>query len=182
MRFRLAPVVICLAVVLASFAEEAQAQPPLQRDTWLLSGALGLALDADADPSLTLHGAAAFPLTGEIAIEGELGHVIDMSPGDSELDTSLTTVHATVLYFVNTEYVLTPYLAAGLGIGKYSYDLRTPPIENSTTEFGFNLGGGVTYPITGTTYFRGDFRWFKHIDDVPSVWRFTAGVAVRVGS
>ena len=182
MHFRMAPVVFVAAVVLVSFADSAHAQPPLQRDTWLLSGALGLALDADADPSLTLHGAAAYPLTGEIAIEGELGHVIDISPGDADLDTSLTTVHGTVLYFINTPYVLTPYLAAGLGIGKYSYDLRTPPTEFSATEFGFNLGAGATYPLTGTTFFRGDFRWFKHIDDVPSVWRFTAGVGVRVGS
>ncbi len=54
MRVGLAPVIILAAVLLASVPEAAQAQPPLQRDTWLLSGALGLALDADASPSLTL--------------------------------------------------------------------------------------------------------------------------------
>ena len=182
MRFRMAPVVILAGVLLASVPDAVQAQPPLQRDTWLLSGALGLALDADASPSLTINGAAAFPLTPVLAIEGELGHVFDIAPGNVNVDSSLTTFHATALYFFNTSYVLTPYLAAGIGLGKYS--IEATPAKFSTTEVGFNLGGGVTYPlkISRATYFRGDFRYFKHIDDVPSVWRFSGGLAVRIGS
>lgn len=182
MRFRIAPVLILATVLLASMPHAAQAQPPLQRDTWLLTGALGLALDADASPSLSIHGAAAFPLTSQFAVEGELGHVFDIAPGNVDVDSSLTTVHATALYFVNTSYVLTPYLAAGIGAGKYSIDVIPGSADFSTTEIGFNLGGGVTYPLTPTTYFRGDFRYFKHIDDVPSVWRFSGGVAVRFGT
>ena len=180
MRVGMAPVVILATVLLASVPDAAQAQPPLQRDTWLLSGALGLALDADASPSLTINGAAAFPLTPVLAIEGELGHVFDIAPGNVNVDSSLTTVHATALYFFNTSYVLTPYVAAGIGLGKYSTDVGATSF--GSTEIGFNLGGGVTYPLRGATYFRGDFRYFKHIDDVPSVWRFAAGVAVRIGS
>jgi opacity protein-like surface antigen len=180
MRVALAPVVILAAVLVTTAPDVVHAQPPLQRDTWLLSGALGLALDADASPSLTFSGAAAFPLTSDLAIEGELGHVVDNAPGNVSVDSSLTTVHATVLYFVNTSYVLTPYLAAGLGLGKYSVDVGSTSF--SQTEVGFNLGAGVTYPLNRTTYFRGDFRYFKHIDDVPSVWRFTGGVTVRIGS
>lgn len=180
MRFAMAPVVILAAVLMTAAPEVAHAQPPLQRDTWLLSGALGLAIDADANTSLAISGAAAYPLTSDLAIEGELGHVFDISPGNVDVDTSLTTFHATALYFINTSYVLTPYLAAGIGAGKYSVDF--PSSKFSTTELGFNLGAGVTYPIGKATYFRGDFRWFKHIDDVPSIWRFTGGIAVRVGS
>ena len=180
MRFAMAPVVILAAVLMTAAPEVAHAQPPLQRDTWLLSGALGLALDADASPSLTINGAAAYPLTSDFAIEGELGHVFDLAPGNVDVDSSLTTFHASALYFINTSYVLTPYLAAGIGAGKYS--IEVPPGKFSTTEIGFNLGAGVTYPIRKNTYFRGDFRYMKHIDDVPSVWRFTGGIAVRVGS
>jgi opacity protein-like surface antigen len=178
MRFALAPVVILAAVLMAPTV--ASAQPPIQKDTWMVSGALGLALDADASPSLTLSGAAAFPLTSQLAIEGELGHVFDNAPGNVDVDSSLTTFHATALYFFNTSYVLTPYLAAGIGAGKYSVEVT--PSKFSTTEVGFNLGGGVTYPLGKTSFFRGDFRYFKHIDDVPSVWRFTGGIGVRIGS
>jgi len=180
MRFAMAPVVILAAVLMTAAPEVAQAQPPLAKDTWLLSGALGLALDADGNASLTVHGAAAYPLTSNLAVEGELGHVFDMAPGNVNVDASLTTFHATALYFVNTSYVLTPYFAAGIGAGKYSVEVT--PVKFSTTEIGFNLGAGVTYPIGKASYFRGDFRYFKHIDDVPSVWRFTGGVAVKIGS
>ena len=180
MRFAMAPVVL-LAAVLLGAPDVAHAQPPLQKDTWLVSGALGLALDADASPSLTIHGAAAFPITSQLAVEGELGHVFDIAPGNVDVDSSLTTFHATALYFLNTTYVLTPYLAAGIGAGKYSIEV-TPSAKFSTTEVGFNLGAGVTYPVGKASYFRGDFRYFKHIDDVPSVWRFTGGLSVRIGS
>ena len=181
MRFRIACAVIFANVLLVSMPEGAYAQPPLQRDTWLLTGGLGLALDADANPSLTLLGAAAYPLTSQFAVEGEIGHVFDIAPGNVNVDSSLTTVHATALYFINTSYVLTPYLAAGIGLGKYSVDFD-PGANFSQTEIGFNLGGGVTYPVRGATYLRGDFRYFKHIDDVPSVWRFSGSVMVRIGS
>src|SRR5687767_15931573 len=132
MRVALAPVVILAAVLVTAAPDVAHAQPPLQRDTWLLSGALGLALDADASPSLTINGAAAFPLTSQFAVEGELGHVFDIAPGNVEVDSSLTTVHATALYFVNTSYVLTPYLAAGIGVAKYSIDVTPASASFST--------------------------------------------------
>ena len=47
MRVAMAPVVILAAVLMTAAPDVANAQPPLQKDTWLLSGALGLALDAD---------------------------------------------------------------------------------------------------------------------------------------
>jgi hypothetical protein len=46
---------------------------------------------------------------------------------------------------------------------------------------GFNLGGGVSYQLNTSVAIRGDFRYFKHIDDIPSIWRFLAGVTVEVG-
>ena len=52
MRVALAPVVILAAVLVTAASTVAQAQPPLQRDTWLLSGALGwlrCALGAETD-------------------------------------------------------------------------------------------------------------------------------------
>ena len=111
MNVRIAPVMILAAVVLTSVPDAAHAQPPLQRDTWLLSGALGLALDADANGSLTVHGAAAFPFTSELAVEGELGHVFDISPGNVGVDVSLTTVHGSVLYF--HQHAVRPHAVSG---------------------------------------------------------------------
>ena len=58
----------------------------------------------------------------------------------------------------------------------------TPAGDASATEFGINLGGGVLYPLAGGASIRGDFRYFKHIDNLPTLYRFTGGIAFRIGS
>jgi hypothetical protein len=160
----------------------ANAQSPLESGGWFVSPLLGIALDPDADPSLTLAVAGGYPVTSTLAAEGELGHVFDMAPGDRDVDSSLTTVHAALLYFFESEYAAVPYVAAGLGLGRFSHQVTRPPASIDATEMGFNLGGGVTYPLDGRAWLRGDFRYFKHIDEIPSTWRFTAGVVLTVGS
>ena len=181
MRIGMVPALCLTALVLAATPHAASAQPPLQPGTWLVSPAIALALDSDADPSLAVSGALAYPISSFFAVEGELAHVFDMAPDDADVDSKLTTVHGSVLYFFRTPYVLAPYLAGGLGVGKFSHEVTNPPASISGTELGFNLGGGVTYPLTAATWFRGDVRYFKHIDDVPSVWRFAAAVTIRLG-
>lgn len=180
MRFSIISMILA-GLLLAATPPAAHAQSPLEPDRVLVSGTIGLALDGDADPSLAIAGAAAYPISSLLAVEGELGHVFDMAPGDADVDSSLTTVHASALYFLNTSYVLTPYLAGGLGFGKFSHDVRFPPASIGRTELGFNLGAGVMHPFGGTLM-RGDFRYFKHIDDVPSVWRLAVSVSVGIGS
>jgi opacity protein-like surface antigen len=180
MRFGSVRLGFLAALLISLFPYVAHAQTTFQDGTWLASGAAGLALDADADASFAVDVAAAFPITTQFAVEGELGHVLDLAPDDSLLDTSFTTAHGDLLYLFNTSYKLTPYVAAGLGVGKFSVD--TPAGDASATEFGINLGGGVLYPLAGGASIRGDFRYFKHIDNLPTLYRFTGGIAFRIGS
>jgi hypothetical protein len=180
MRFGTVRLVALAALLLSSFPDIAGAQAPLQRGTWLASGAAGVAVDPDGNASFVVDVAAALPLNSQIALEGELGHVLDLAPDESTVDASVTTAHGNLLYLFNTSYVLTPYVTGGLGVGKFS--VNTPAGDASRNEFGFNLGAGVFYPLAGGASIRGDFRYFKHIDDLPSVWRFTGGIAVRIGS
>ena len=142
---------------------------------------LGLALDADADPSITLGAALAYPVTTNITAEAELAHVVDMAPGDADVDSSLTTVHVSALYFFNPLDVLSPYVAAGIGLGHFSHEVRLPPFSIDQTEIGFNVGAGVLRPLNERMWARGDFRYLKHIDDVPSVWRFAGAIVLRLG-
>ena len=169
---------MCLACV----PGVANAQSPLTPGVWILSPAIGIALDSDADTTLSASVAAAYPLTPVVAVEGELGHLFDLAPDNPVVDSSLTTVHGSLLYFLETGSALQPYLAAGLGVGRFSFDVEGPPDSFETTEIGFNLGGGVTYPIDGNVWLRGDFRYFKHIDEVPSAWRFSVGIALRLAN
>jgi opacity protein-like surface antigen len=165
---------------MALFPFAAHAQSPITPKTWFVTGEAGVGVDNDGDASLAVAGAAAYPVTAQIAIEGELGHVLDLAPDDAAVDTSMTTVHGSLLYLFNTSYKLTPYVAAGLGLAKLS--VNTPVVDVSATEFGINLGAGVLYPLSSGTSLRGDFRYFKHIDNLPTVWRFTGGLSVRIGS
>jgi hypothetical protein len=155
-------------------------ESPVQPKTWFVTGAAGVGFDSDADASFVVSGAAAYPITQKIAIEGELGHALDLAPDDAGVDASLTTVHGNLLYLFNTAYKLTPYVAGGLGMAKYS--VNTPAGDASANEFGINLGAGVLYPLSSGTSVRGDFRYFKHIDDLPTLWRFTGGISIRIGS
>jgi hypothetical protein len=162
-------VVLCVAAAaLGLCPAPARAQAPVDDPGWLVS------------PSLTLGAALAHAFTDALAVEGELGHVFDMAPGDADVDSSLTTVHASALYFVDTEFVGNPYLAAGIGFARFSHDVDAPPASIGATEVGFNLGAGITYPLSDRAWARGDFRFFKHIDDVPSVWRFAGAVTLRL--
>ena len=180
MRFGTVRLGLLAALLVSLVPHIAHAQTPFQDGTWLASGAAGIAFDPDGDASFVVDVGAAFPLSDQFALEGELGHVLDLAPDNSEIDASVTTAHGSLLYLVNTSYKLTPYLGAGLGVGKFA--VNTPAGEGSATEFGFNLGAGVLYPLSGGASVRGDFRYFKHIDNLPSVWRITGGIAVRIGS
>ena len=173
----LVTMLVCVALAPGS----ASAQSPLEGE-WFLSPAIGIALDPDADVSLTISGAVGYPVTPVVALEGELGHVFDMAPGDRDVDSSLTTVHGSVLYFFESDYVATPYVAVGLGVGRFSHQVVLPPASIEATEVGFDLGGGVTYPLQNSMWLRGDFRYFKHIDNIPSAWRFSGSVVLRVAN
>ena len=167
------------ALVLSLFPYVAQAQSPVAQNTWFVTGSAGVAVDDDGNASLVVAGAAAYPVTPQVVIEGELGHVLDLAPDAPDVDASLTTVHGSLLYLFNTSYKLTPYVAGGLGVAKLAID--TPLGNASRNEFGINLGAGVMYPLSSGTSLRGDFRYFKHIDEFPTVWRFMGGIAVRIG-
>jgi hypothetical protein len=171
---------IAVLFCLLSSAALVHAQSPVAPDTWMVTPSIGFALDPDADVTLAIAGGFAIPVTPVMAVEAEVGHLFDMAPGDADVDSSLTTVHGALLYFMKTEFLLTPYVAGGLGIGHFSHDVTVPPASSSQTEIGFNLGAGVTYPLDDRIGVRGDFRYFNHIDDGPSTWRFLAGLTLRL--
>ena len=168
-------------VITIAVPRAAAAQAPVDANGWLVSPLLALTFDDDAHASLAVAGALDYVLTSAIAVEGELGHVLDMAPNDSNVDSSLTTLHGSLLYFLGTAKSVHPYLAAGLGIGKFTREIERPPASIKSTEMGFNIGGGVTYALSDRAWVRGDVRFFNHIDETPSVWRFAGGILLRVG-
>jgi hypothetical protein len=175
-----------LLVTLALFAVgavpyTAHAQSPVEAGAgWVISAIGGLAVDEDGDVSPAAGVAAAYPLTRNVAAEGELAHAFDVAPADSGVDSSVTSVHGSMLYFFTTPFTTAPYVAAGIGIARFSHEVIGSPAADRT-EIGFNVGGGLTHPLSDRLWARGDVRLFRHIDDVPLLWRFTGALTIRLG-
>ena len=165
-------------LLVIAFPSLAHAQSAVRAGAWTVSPLLGVAFDSDGDASLAIAGAVDYHVTPAFALEGELGHVFDTAPDNPNIDASLTTAHASVLYIFDVGF--RPYVAAGIGAGHYSVELQAPRENFDTTEIGFNLGAGVIYPLDNRLGVRGDFRYFRHIDNVPSSWRFSGGVTLKL--
>ena len=179
MHTRLAVLAILVIVITPSLA---RAQSPIQAGAWTVSPMLGVAFVPDADTTLSVSGAVDYHLTDVLALEGELGHLVDMVSDNADVDASLTTAHASLLYIFDSDFAARPYVAAGIGAGHYSIDVRAPRDNFDTTELGFNLGAGVIVPLDSRLGVRGDFRYFKHIDNVPSAWRFSGGITFQIAN
>ena len=170
------PAVLLALFICGALPASAAAQMPIEPETWTVSPMGGFTFDPDADLSLTLGGALGYELRSNLRVEGDLSRIFDMAPDDADVDSTLTTFHAAVLYHFDRE-PMAPYIAGGVGFGHFSHSVTDPPASIRRTEVGFNVGGGATYPISGMLV-RGDFRLFKHIDNVPTAWRFLAGVTI----
>jgi len=174
--------VVLAFLALTTIPSLARAQSPIQGGAWTVSPMLGVAFVPDADTTLSVSGAVDYHLTDVLALEGELGHLVDMVSDNADVDSSLTTAHASLLYIFDSDFAVRPYVAAGIGAGHYSIDVRVPRDNFDTTELGFNLGAGVIYPVDSRLGVRGDFRYFKHIDNVLSAWRFSGGVTFQIAN
>lgn len=188
---------VALAVTLAALPAAAQTTPEVVQDqtlsfrpaveagTWRVTPFLSFTFAARTTPDscctgsgLGLGAAAGYDLTDRISVEGELGYVFDLI-GDSPSDWSSLNAGANVLYHVPLDYNgVTPY---GLfGIGMTRTHRLIDDVEETSTEFGFNLGGGVKAPITDALSARGDLRFFKGNDIALDGWRLYGGITWRV--
>lgn len=145
----------------------------------------------DGRAGTMVAGAVGYGLTPKLAIEGEVSHVFDPAD-DPDVDSALTTAAASLLYHFGAQR-LQPYVAAGLGVGRYALEVTVPPAEVDATALAVNLGAGVTYALNPRLHVRGDFRYFNYthgtssdpanlliVEDVPSAWRFAGAVTVRI--
>jgi OOP family OmpA-OmpF porin len=135
----------------------------------------------DPSASFVLGVAVGYNLTTNLSIEGELGHIPDIVGDTDAFDLGITTFSANGVYHFDTETKFVPYATLGLGFGNMGLDIEEVDDEESSTEFLFNLGGGVKYPVTDRLQVRGDLRYFSINDENPNFWRFYGGVTFGFG-
>ncbi len=173
---------VTLASALCALPLAAAAQSAVEPNTITLTPFLSGAFDTSdgLGKSLGVGVAIGYDLTTRLGLEGELGHVFDVVGDDAKVDLSLTSVSGNIVYNFHAPRV-TPYATFGVGIEHAGISVKTPdPAANyipSSTEVGWNFGGGVKYPLTELFVVRGDVRRFQSKDLAPDYWRVYGGLS-----
>jgi OmpA-OmpF porin, OOP family len=134
---------------------------------------------ADPGSSFLLGVAVGYNWTTNLSIEGELGIIPDIVGDTDAVDIGITTFSANGVYHFDTQSKIVPYATLGLGFGHVGLDVLD--VDESSTEFLVNLGGGVKYPVTDRLQVRGDVRYFSINDENPNFWRVYGGVTFGFG-
>jgi OOP family OmpA-OmpF porin len=135
----------------------------------------------DPGSSFLLGVGVGYNWTTNLSIEGEISHIPDIVGDTDSVDLGVTTFSANGVYHFDTETKFVPYATLGLGFGNMGLDIEDVNDEDSSTEFLFNLGGGVKYPVTDRLQVRGDLRYFSINDENPNFWRVYGGVTFGFG-
>ena len=155
---------------------------PPEPEAFNLTPFVGLGLGGDLENAPATFGAAlGYGLNERWSAEAEVAFTPGGEQGVlTEFDTRIWTLSANVLYHFTAENV-SPYLTAGLGVIGANADLPAPlpDVDDSTTEFGLNWGGGVKTAMNQNWGLRADLRFFNGEDLAPDHWRLYAGVVFR---
>lgn len=177
---RIVPALLALTVFFVS-AAPAAAQSPVEAGTWTATPFLSLTFGGDGDSiSFGLGGAAGRDLTDRLGVEVEGAYVFDLAGDSSTIDWSVVSGAANVLYYVPFDAQgLAAYATGGIGVARAA--LSIDGTTASSTEVGFNLGGGVKAAISDAISARGDLRYINFNDAVPDGWRLYGGLTWRLG-
>ena len=128
----------------------------------------GVTFGKDAPATKFTTGAALGFLGDSAGIEFEFGYTPDFfnEQGDFALiaDSNLTTFMGTLLFGLGKGPVR-PYGAAGLGVVRSRLDAGDLFDPVTTNDTAVNVGGGVFIFFTDHVGVRGDFRYFRGLQD-----------------
>ena len=103
----------------------------------------------------------------------------DFDYGDSNVTTLMGNVVLGIPIGGQTGPGIRPYLSGGVGLIKSRIDGADDffDLETDSSNFGMNVGAGLTGFFTDNVGIRGDFRYFRSLqdDDEPNEFGFTFG-------
>ena len=164
-------------------AAQSLAEPRTWSVTPFLNTSVGIGNPGE-DESSGLGVAVAYDWTSNLGFEAEIGHLFDIAGEDANVDWSISTFSANVVYHFDVRRV-TPYATFGLGFERSSHDIKNPdPLalyaDLSATEVMVNFGAGAKYPIDDRWVVRVDLRRFQANDIAPDFWRLYGGLTWRI--
>ena len=140
------------------------------------------------DPGWNVTGALGYDF-GMFRVEGEIGYrMFDLDELEVQgLGTFPVDGDVSALTFMGNGYfdielgsAFTPYLGFGLGVADADIELTVPgfgTLEESSTEFSYQLMAGTAYDISSTMALTAGYRFFGIAEsDSPDIHEFNAGV------
>ena len=143
--------------------------------SWMGAGAFGFEVDFGFSPNFFQN------TTGDDNFEF----------GDSNVTTLMANLKVGVPFGGQTGGGIRPYASGGLGLIKSRIDDPDDLFELNSTDWGFNVGGGVTGFFTDNFGLQGDVRYFRSLQDNEpddefdlalgsfNFWRGTVGLVFR---
>ena len=143
--------------------------------SWMGAGALGFEVDFGYSPNFFQNTA------GDD----------DFEFGDSNVTTLMANLRVGVPFGGQTGGGIRPYASGGLGLIKTRIDDPEDLFELNSTDWGFNVGGGVTGFFNDNFGLQGDVRYFRSLQDNEpddevdlalgsfNFWRGTVGLVFR---
>ena len=143
--------------------------------SWMGAGAFGFEVDFGYSPNFFQN------TTGDD----------DFEFGDSNVTTLMANLRVGVPFGGQTGGGIRPYASGGLGLIKSRIDDPDDLFELNSTDWGFNVGGGVTGFFSDNFGLQGDVRYFRSLQDNEpddefdlalgslNFWRGTVGLVFR---
>ena len=143
--------------------------------SWMGAGAFGFEVDFGYSPNFFQN------TTGDD----------DFEFGDSNVTTLMANLKVGVPFGGQTGGGIRPYASGGLGLIKSRIDDPDDLFELNSTDWGFNVGGGVTGFFSDNFGLQGDVRYFRSLQDNEpddefdlalgsfNFWRGTVGLVFR---
>jgi opacity protein-like surface antigen len=166
-------------------AAQAPAAGPATESSWTVTPFIGFGFSGDLDSATGAFGiAGGYRWSPRMTIEGELNILPSSETGGLiEVDSRVWSLTGNLVYHFVDRRPFVPYGVFGIGFGQGDVDVSppVPGLEDSSTEFVVNFGGGVERAIRDRMRFRGDLRYFFGGDLVPDYWRVAFGVSFDLG-
>jgi opacity protein-like surface antigen len=165
----------------------AQGTAPNPVGAWTVTPSLIIGTGSDLDSTGAGFGlAVGRQWSPNLAWEGAFNTLPSVDQGALlTVNSSIWNVTGNLLYYFIGNRAYTPYVAGGIGFGHGSADipanLQSLNLNQSSTNFIVDLGGGLSKSLVDRVSVRVDLRYFIGSDLVPDYWRLGFGVGIDVG-